>query len=347
MFNKLYVKIAGAVVLAVAGVGLYFYQQYFNPNVPQVLSDPFIEIPTGSSFDALTDLLYAEGLILSKKNFIWWSDRLEFSKVRPGRFRITPGSSSYALVKHLQRGEQAPVKVVLSNERFDTDIAAKVARNLESDSLDLISLFRDSVYLDSIGIERKHLLTLLIPNTYEFFWNTSPRGFIQRMIREHDKFWTRERKDKATAQGLTQEEVYTLASIVQWETNKSDEKPRIAGVYLNRLRQNEPLGADPTVQFALMESDGGPMRRLYNRDYQFPHPYNTYINRGLPPGPIGMASISSIDAVLNAEDHRYMFFCSKPDNSGYHVFTETYEAHLVNARLYSEYLERISQNRSL
>lgn len=347
MFKKNYLKVLGVLALLTLFAGGYFYINLFKTNVPAHLEEKYIKIPTGSNFEDLVNQLNQEGFILDEDNFRWWANRLEFTKVRSGRFEITPGISSYQLVKYLQRGEQAAVRLVLSNERFDTDIAAKAARTIEADSLSLITLLRDTAYLDSIGYDFENLLTIFIPNTYEFFWNTTPRGLVQRMIKEHDKFWTDERKDKATALGLTPEEVYTLASIVEWETNKKDEKPIIAGVYLNRLNSNEPLGADPTVQYALMQSDGGPMRRLYNRDYRFPHAYNTYIHTGLPPGPIGMATIVTIDAVLNAEKHNYMFFCSKPDDSGYHVFAESYEAHLVNARLYSEYLERLTRNRSL
>lgn len=347
MFKNNYFRIASVVAILSLALGGYAYLKIFKTNVPKTLESSYIKIHTGTDLEGLADQLSNEGFILDKDNFKWWASRLKFSKVRPGRFKITPGISSYQLVKYLQRGEQAAVKIVFSNERFDTDIAEKASKSIESDSLSIISILRDSVYLDSIGYGKTQLLSLFIPNTYEFFWNTSPRGFLQRMIKEHDKFWTDERKDKATALGLTPEEVYTLASIVEWETNKKDEKPRIAGVYLNRLNSNEPLGADPTVQYALMQSDGGPMRRLYNRDYRFQHPYNTYINRGLPPGPIGMATIVTIDAVLNAEKHNYMYFCSKPDDSGYHVFAESYEAHLVNARLYSEYLDKLTRNRSL
>jgi UPF0755 protein len=218
------------------------------------------------------------------------------------------------------------------------NVAAKAARFIEPDSLAIVTLLQDEAYLDSIGYSRETLQSIFIPNTYQFFWNTSPRGFVERMLKEHDRFWSKNRRRaKAERLGLTPEEVYTLASIIEKETLNNDEKKRMAGVYLNRLQRGMLLQADPTAVFATRDFDTP--RVLYYHT-EFDSPYNTYRYPGLPPGPIAMASIASIDGVLNAEDHDYIFFCARGDGSGYHNFAETMAGHSRNIRVYQENLRK-------
>jgi UPF0755 protein len=217
------------------------------------------------------------------------------------------------------------------------NVAAKAARFIEPDSLAIVRLFQDQDYLDSIGYNTETLMTLFIPNTYEFYWNTTPRAFVERMIKEHDKFWNKERRAKAEKLGLNPAEVYTLASIVERETLRNDEKQRMAGVYHNRILKGMLLQADPTAVFASRDFN---TPRVTNYHLSIDSPYNTYKYTGLPPGPISMSSISSIDAVLNRESHDYLYFCAKGDGSGYHNFAKTLAAHNQNAAIYRENLRK-------
>lgn len=328
-------KIVGLVLLAVLLVGGYFAWSYFyKPNVPATLANKYLLVPTGAMLDQVVDSLKAGGFLTNENAFRTMAGRLSYTG-RPGRFEITPGMSSYALVKHLRSGRQAPVKVVLVNERLPEHIAAKVAKAIEPDSLQLVTLLNDTTYLDSLGFTPASLLSLFVPNTYEFYWNTSPRKFMERMKKEYDRFWAANERDaKARALGLSREEVYTVASIVERETNNNAEKPRLAGVYLNRVEQGWPLQADPTLVFASRDWEARDLAKYKTLD----SPYNTYLYPGLPPGPISMAAIPSIDAVLNREKHNYMFFVAKGDGSGTHMFAETYDAHKVNIEIYKRNL---------
>lgn len=335
VFRKI---IIGLVVLGVAAGAAYLY--YFKANVPKDLKNEYVKIPTGSDFDDLVKQLDTEGVILDADNFKQWASWLDFKNVRAGRFKISKGWSSYDLIKHLQKGEQAPVKVVLNNERTPAQVAGKISRVLERDSLAFLTAFQDQSLLDSLGLKSETLMCIFLPNTYNFTWNTEPHKFVERMATEYKKFWNPERTAKAKAQGLNPEQAVTMASIVDGESKYEDEKRRVAGAYLNRLKQNIKLQADPTVQFALMEIENAKsFRRLFNRDYLTPHPYNTYMNEGLPPGPVCMPSPGSIEAVLNPEKHNYIYFVAKTDNPGYHNFAETYEQHLVNVRIYQQSLK--------
>jgi UPF0755 protein len=326
-----------ALVAVVFGGGLYAY--FFKSNVPSDLKSEYVKIPTGSTLESLKNQLYTEGSISDEGNFAQWASWLNYTNVKAGRYRIKSGWSSYDLIKHLQSGEQAAVKVVLNNEKKPEQVAAKIAKVLEKDSATFAQTFLDTHLLDSLGLSRATLMCVFLPNTYEFFWNTEPRKFIERMAKEYKRYWNPERVNLAKAQGLTPEQAVTMASIVDGETRHDDERPKVAAAYLNRLKQNVKLQADPTVQFALMEIEGtSSFRRLFNADYLKPHPYNTYLNYGVPPGPICMPQPSSIEAVLKPAQHNFLYFCAKPDNTGYHNFAETYEQHLVNVKIYPTWL---------
>jgi UPF0755 protein len=329
-------KILLFLLLAAAAIGGYVAWNFFyKPNVPATLQDEYVKFPTGSSLDDVVNILKSGNFISDENSFRFMAERLSF-KGRAGRFKITPGMSSWSLVRHLRGGQQAPVKVVLVNERLPEDVAAKAARFIEADSLSLVTLMNDPVVLDSLGFTPQTLMSMFIPNTYEFFWNTTPRKFIERMKKEHDDFWKKDnRQDKADSLHMTREQVYTLASIVERETNANSEKPRMAGVYLNRLRDGWPLQADPTLVFASRDWEARDLAKYKSLD----SPYNTYMYPGLPPGPISMASIPSLDAVLNHEKHNYMFFVALGDGSGLHSFAESYDAHKVNIERYKKNLQ--------
>ncbi len=333
----------GALLLVGVSIGMAYlleYAHYFRKNVPENLSQRYVYIPTGASFEQVVQLLYEGGFLLDTTSFVRTARKMRYARaqMRSGRFEIQPGWRNYQLVRHLRGGAQAPVRVVLTDERLLEDVAAKVASFIEPDSAALMAAFTHDSLLASLGVTQATLMTLFIPNTYEFFWNTSPEGFLRRMKREHDRFWQQhDRLAKAKKIGLSPAEVYTLASIVEKETLRKDERPRIAGVYLNRLRQGMLLQADPTVVFATRDFN---TPRVLERHLKFDSPYNTYLYKGLPPGPIAMASISSIDAVLNAEVHDYIFFCARGDGSGYHEFAKTLAGHNRNVRKYRENLRR-------
>ncbi len=328
---KIILAIFAALCLFVA---IYLYQKIFGSGIPADLESYYVEIPTGSTFEEVISILHEQEVIENEAVFRELAERMSYKRdpMRSGRYEIKPGWSNVQLIRHLRNGPQAPVKLVLNNERLIEDVAGKAASFIEPDSLDLLMLLRDEAYIRSLGYTPETLMSLFIPNTYEFFWNSTARQFVERMVKEHDAFWDKNnRLTKATQLNMTPEEIYTLASIVEKETNQHVEKPRIAGVYLNRLKLGMRLQADPTVVFAVREFD---LKRVLNRHLEFDSPYNTYKYAGLPPGPIAMASIASIDAVLQAENHNYLFFCAKGDGTGLHAFAETLTGHNQNVARY-------------
>lgn len=335
-------KIIMALMLVVLIGGAYFAWQpikgFWFPAVPSELADPYVCIPTGASFDEVVRILKKCSFIKDEVNFRWLADQMNYRKdrMRAGRFKIEPGWTNRQLIQQLRIGEQAPVKLVLNNERLAEEVAGKASKFIESDSLSLLAVFRDKTFLRELGYSEETLLTAFIPNTYEMYWNTDPKSFLNKMIKEHTAFWDKNnRRAKAQALHLTEKEVYTLASIVERETNANIEKAAIAGVYLNRLRIGMKLQADPTSVFATRDFT---THRVTEWHTTYDSPYNTYVYKGLPPGPISMASIPSLDAVLNPEEHKYLYFCAKPDESGTHAFAESFAAHKVNADRFQTYV---------
>jgi len=316
------------------------YQQVFAPNVPTELKNEYLLIPTGTTFEELLEMLKKENFLIDEVSFVWVAEKMKYIKpeMRSGRFQIQPGWSNRSLISHLRNGKQATVKVVLNNERLLEEIAVKVAKVIEADSLELNELLYNKSYLDQFGLIPETAMSIFIPNTYDFFWNTNATIFFEKMLAENEKFWKNDnRLDKAKKLNLTKEEVYTLASIVEKETNQNEEKRRMAGVYLNRLKKMMRLQAAPTVVFATRDFT---TKRVLNKHTQFDSPYNTYMYAGLPPGPISIASISSIDGVLNAEDHAYYYFCAKGDGSGLHSFAKSLSGHNANVRRYAQNLRK-------
>jgi UPF0755 protein len=310
----------------------------FFPNVPTSLQDEYLLVPTGSSYEDVVDILVKKNFIQSESGFRWVAEYMKFDKrtMRAGRFKIEPGWSNRDLVKHLRTGEQSTVKVVLNSERLPEDVAGVVSKFIEADSLSILKAFRDPALLQELGQTPETVISLCIPNTYDMYWNADGPSFLKKMKKEHDAFWAKnDRIGKAKAQNLTPAQAYTLASIVERETNYVPEKPTVAGVYLNRLKINMPLQADPTAVFATRDFL---TRRVTQKHTTFDSPYNTYVYKGLPPGPISMASIPSIDAVLGPEPHDYLFFCAKADNSGTHAFAATLAGHNVNVQKFHAWM---------
>ncbi len=257
-------------------------------------------------------------------------------RVHQGRYVVADGDNMLSVYRRLRCGHQSPVRLTLPPVRRLSRLAGVLSAHLMLDSATVAEAFADSSFAATYGFTTATLPSLFIPNTYEVYWDTSLDKFMQRMIRENDVFWQANKRDAAaSAMGLTHAEVATLASIIDEETNYGPERARIAGLYLNRLKKNMPLQADPTVKFAVGNDS---LHRILGQHLHIDSPYNTYRNTGLPPGPIRIASIASIDAVLNAEDHDYLYFCAKEDFSGSHNFARTYDEHMTNARKYQQAL---------
>jgi UPF0755 protein len=329
------------ILFIVAGAVFSFllYGYFFKSNVT-IGNRPYtyLYIPTGSGFNEVCEILATNKFLKSRSAFEWVAHRKQYEdKVKPGRYRIKNGMSNNGLINLLRSGKQEPVRLVFQNIRRREELAGKISRQIEADSISLIRLLLDQNFLKQFGVNPVNSFVLFIPNTYEFYWNTTAEGFIRRMAQEKLKFWNKTRNEKCQISGFTVSQVVTLASIIEKETNKDQEKPMIAGVYVNRLRKGWPLQADPTIIFAWNDYT---IKRVLNRHLTIDSPYNTYIHSGLPPGPICIPSISSIDAVLNFKHHNYLYFCAKDDLSGYHVFATTLSEHNRNAKKYQASLKK-------
>lgn len=254
-----------------------------------------------------------------------------FQKTKIGYYKLGKGMSANEVVNILRAGLQSPIKVTFNNIRTLDAFSGRISQQLALDSLELLDKLRDSQLAKDYGFEPFNFISMFIPNTYEMYYTISLKKFLDRMHKEYKQFWNTERKQKLKQLGYTAHEVCTLASIVDEETNKNDEKRRIAGVYINRLKIGIPLQADPTLKFAVGDFS---IKRILNKHKEIDSPYNTYKYKGLPRGPIRQPSIVAIDAVLNYERHRFLYFCAKADFSGYHVFSRTLNQHNVNARKY-------------
>ena len=325
-------------ILAGAEVSNIYHKAY-SANIFTPGKKPYIlYIPTGSSMEEVRTHLYDANLVKNRNTFEWVADRKHYAKhVNPGRYKIRNRMSNNDLVNMLRAGLQEPTSLVINNIRTPEDLAIKVAEQIEPDTAEILNLFRNKAYIESLGFTPYTILGMFIPNTYECWWNISAKGFFERMKKEYNRFWNMERTYKAEHIKLTPNEVITLASIIENETSRTEEFRRIAGVYMNRLNQGIKLQADPTVKFAL--GDFG-IKRVLKKHTEIDSPYNTYKVYGLPPGPICMPSVLAIDAVLDYEKHDYLYFCAKEDFSGTHNFARTLEQHNRNARLYQKALNR-------
>lgn len=336
-------KLIIGMVILISLIGAFGIAHFYRSLLSRdVLDDEhkelFLHIPSGSRFDDVMQILSDSGLVQNPKEFRWLALQMKYDeRVRPGRYRVSHGMNSRQLIALLRNGKQSPVKLMFQNVRTTRQLAGIVGRQLETDSAELAALLEDEKFLANLGLNRYTAATLFIPNTYEFYWNTDAEKFIEKMAKEHKAFWNETRLARASRIGFTPEQVSTLASIVERETSRNDEKPTVAGVYMNRLRKNWKLEADPTLIFAANDFT---IRRVLNKHKQIDSPYNTYLYEGLPPGPICIPSISSLDAVLSNAQHDYMFFCAREDFSGYHNFAKTYSEHLANARRFQSELDR-------
>jgi len=322
--------ITAILLFAILAYSAYFIA--FKPNVKLDAEYMYLYVPTGSSFDDVKQLLIEENILKNPTTFLWFAQQKNYhNRVRPGKYKIERAMGNNRLINMLRAGLQEPVRVTFNNIRTKNQLAGAITRNLEADSAQVIEMLNNPEITAMFGFTPYTISLMFLPNTYEFYWNTSPEQLFERMHREYKRFWNEERLAQAENIGLTPYEVGILASIVRLETRNRDEMPRMGGVYINRLRRGIPLQADPTVVFAIGDFT---IRRVLYRHLAFESPFNTYLNKGLPPGPISLPEPYVIDAILNSEEHDYLFFAAHYDFTGYHIFARTYSEHRENARRY-------------
>jgi UPF0755 protein len=334
-----YILTGLTVMLLLLGL-IRFYCLYTKP-VISLKGKPgaFIFIPTGASFNDVVQRLTKNQYLSDVDVFEWLSRRKGYTgRVRPGKYQLKDGMKNNELVNMLRAGLQVPVRVVIRPVRGPAELAGLFGRQLEPDSAEFGKYFSDPGLLKRFGESPLTVFNLFIPNTYELWWTTSAQQLLARMKRESEKFWNPSRRKKADSLKMTISQVVTLASIVERETNRNEEKSIIAGVYLNRLRIGIPLQADPTVIFAWNDFS---IRRVMNHHTKINSPFNTYQKRGLPPSPICLPSVASIDAVLQARHHDFLYFCAREDLSGYHSFASNLRDHNINAKKYQAALNRL------
>ena len=336
-FKKFILSLVAVLFLSGAITASLFYSRIYQSNVSlDYQKQVFIYIPTDASFEDVLKQLTEKGIIISSSSFRWISEKKHYIKnIKSGRYLIQDGMNNNELVNLLRSGRQTPVNVVFNNIRTKEEFAGKISHQLELDSAQIIEAMLDTAFLNPLNLNAFTVSSLFIPNTYEFYWNTTVTSFLSRMVAEHHHFWNESRQSKAKRLNLTKEEVVTLASIVEKETLQTSEQPVVAGLYLNRLKKSMKLQSDPTVIFAIGDFS---IRRVLKKDLKYDSPYNTYKYKGLPIGPISIPSIRAIDAVLNYQKHEYLYMCAKEDFSGYHNFAKSVRQHYANAAKYRKAL---------
>jgi UPF0755 protein len=335
--KKIMYSLCGATIIVIM-LSIFLYGNLFGINIAPDKNYQVVLIPTGASYNQVMDTLESKLTIKSHRVLDWFARKKKYPmSVKPGRYIIDHNLTYNSLINLLRSGKQTPVDITFGNVKTLSQLAARIGRQIEADSSKIISFLNDDSNFESDGFKKENIISLFIPNTYEFYWNTSAKGLYTRMLKEYRSFWNDHRLSKAKEKGLNPIEVTILASIIDQESSKPDEKPRIAGVYLNRLKRGIPLQADPTIIFALNDNS---VTRILKKQLSVDSPYNTYVHPGLPPGPIGCSSIEAIDAVLNAEKHDWLYFVAKPDFSGYHNFSRTLSEHNRYSLLYQKELDK-------
>ena len=316
-----------------------FYKTYFMKNTSFVKDIVYLKIPSNISKNQLIDSL--SNYLLDIKSFEKAALKKKYlTNIKSGRYLIKKGFNNNQIINSL-RSNNLPVKVTFNNIETLNELAGKISKKIEADSLSILKAFQNQSFLQDLNLDFDSVFSLFIPNTYEFFWNTSAIDFRERIVKEFNVFWTDERLQKIREINLNPIEVMVLASIVQRETPKVDERPTIAGVYLNRLKRNMKLQADPTVVYTIKSKKGFDkvIRRVLYKDLRIKSKYNTYYYKGLPPGPIVTPDISSIESVINYSRNPFLFFVADVSNPGYHLFAESLSEHNKNKRQYTKWLK--------
>lgn len=347
----MYIKkiVIAILLLGIVAGGAFAYMVYgvfFTPNTSFNNETAYIYIKSNDDFYTVREHLIP--LLKDVEDFEAAAKRKGYSSnVKAGKYGIKKGMNNNEIINAL-RSNNIPVKVSFNNQETVADLAGRISAQIEADSVSLLRAFTDIDFLRENDFTEASKLALYIPNSYEFFWNTPAEKFRDRMLKEYRRFWSAKRLEKAKVLNLNALEVITLASIVHKETAKVDERPRVAGVYLNRLRTGMLLQADPTVIYALKLHQGNfeqVIKRVLYKDLELDSPYNTYKYAGLPPGPIAMPDISAIDAVLNPEKHSYYYFVANVENFGYHKFAKTLVQHNRNKQQYIRWINKQKVNR--
>jgi UPF0755 protein len=343
MFEKKNILKTIFIVFAIfsSSFSLYCWQIFKTPNLQADKTEGFyLLIPSNSpKFETVWDSLKKHKVVKDEVSFKFLVKLLKYKEnVKAGRYFIHKDMGNYNAIMMLKKGIQTPVKLTFNNIRLKEELIRKVGSKFEFDSTAFSQMLYNDTMCRKYGFDKETIMCMFLPNTYEVFWNSKPEKLFDRMKHEYDKYWTDARKKQAQSIGFTPIQVQILASIVEAETKKNDEKPRVAGTYINRLNIQMPLQADPTVIFALKDFS---IKRVLKNQLQVNSPYNTYKNIGLPPGPINLPELSSIEAVLNYERHNYLYFCASPALNGYHVFASDYNDQLKNAQLYQEALNQL------
>ncbi len=332
--------VIGALLIVGSILGYRYYRWIFQPNVAlDGKAAVYVHVPSGGDYETLMDTLEERGILKDKESFHWVAEQKGFKgKVHAGKYRIEKGMSNNRLVNLFRGGLEETVMVTFNNARTKAELAGKATPKLELDSAEFLKGLKDERKARKYGFAPETFLLMFIPDSYEFYWDVSLEGFMDRMKKAYDRFWSQARKEKAEALGLTPVEVSILASIVEAEQLKvPEERPKVARLFLNRLDKGMKLESDPTLIYAIGDFS---IQRVLDKDRDVDSPYNTYRHKGLPPGPIRLPSKSSIDAVLNAPQHDHLYMCAKPDSTGLHNFTSSYSEHLRNARKYQRWLDQ-------
>ena len=344
--KKLLWAIALIGILVAAYFAYFVYSAMFKPNTAFNNDEAYIYIPTNATYNDVREQLVP--LLVDINKFDALAGRKKYvSNIKAGKYAIKHGMSNNDIINSI-RSNNLPIKVTFNNQETFEDLAGRIAVQIEADSLSILNAITSENFMESNGFNTRTAIGMYIPNSYEFFWNTSAEQFRDRMLKEYNRFWNESRMEKAKNLNFSPEQVITLASIVQKETAKVDERARVAGVYVNRLKSGMPLQADPTVIYAIKEKSGDfdqVIKRVLYKDLELDSPYNTYKYAGLPPGPITMPDISSIDAVLNYEKHDYYYFVVDINNFGYHKFSKSLSQHNRNREEYIRWINQQGINR--
>ncbi len=329
--------LSGSAIVIVAGL-IFLFRMIFGISIHSEIPNKSIIIPTGASFEQVLDSIGTNLHIKNRSLFVWVAERKKYpSLVKPGRYLVDQDFSFNSFINMLRSGRQSPVRITFQNIRTLNQLAGKIGKQIEADSAGIMNFLLNESNYAADGFKKESVIAVFIPNTYEIYRNTDARDLYKRMLREYKVFWNDQRLAKAKEKGLDPVEVAILASIIDDEVVKPEEKRRIAGVYLNRLKRGMPLQACPTIKFALNDFT---ITRVLYKYLQVDSPYNTYKYTGFPPGPIGCPSIEGLEAVLDAEDHDFLYFAAKADFSGYHNFSRTLAEHNHFAAIYQKELDK-------
>lgn len=339
--KKFFIALGILFVFLLSFTAFNYYLKYYGPNVTD--NEEYLYIKTGSGFADVMKTIKQKGIVKDTTAFmqVAYSEKYE-NRVKPGKYRLHKGMGNKKLIRMLALGEQEQVKLAFQNVRLKETFAGMIGRKLEADSVSIIHLLDSTAYLKQFGFTPDNVYVMFLPNSYKMYWNGSAEKFFMRMNDEYQKFWTLARKEQAKTIGLTPVQTSILASIVDAEALHDNEMPEIAGLYMNRLNNGMKLEADPTLIFALKDFT---IKRVLNKYKVFDSPYNTYLNTGLPPGPIMMPSVNAVKAILNYRKHNYIYMCAKEDFSGYHNFATNMADHLVNAQKFHQALDKLNIKR--